>query len=251
MISTSASSSPFSRNTGYSHSERSCSRPKPKDGQVIPYHLLPSLGGNNTHRAYGDFRFRDNHMLVLSAEYRWTPSRILDMAFFVDAGKVANERRDLDFNGLKTWIWHRVALPWTNADRVAHRPCSWRRGIPTFTSPAAFRSEGIAMTFKIRLNMIRALRPAVVSLAVIAAITTTADGQKRRVFRRRPDCSRGGLRRMRRACGPRSVNLIYDESRNLFGNPGDKDMNKRARASTPSTRCPIRPGSPIAWARGR
>ena len=73
-----------------------------EDGQVIPYHLLPSLGGNNTHRAYGDFRFRDNHMMVLSAEYRWTPSRILDTAIFGDWGKVARERRDLDFNGLKS-----------------------------------------------------------------------------------------------------------------------------------------------------
>ena len=83
------------------------------------------------------------------------------------------------------------------------------------------------MTFKIRLNMIRPLRPAVVSLAVIAATTTTADGQKRRFFDDDPiarvvdsqDAS--GVR-------PKSVNLIYDESRNLFGNPGDPDMNKRA-----------------------
>lgn len=73
-----------------------------EDGQVIPYHLLPALGGNNTHRAYGDFRFRDNHMMVLSAEYRWTPSRILDTVLFGDWGKVATERRDLDFNGLKS-----------------------------------------------------------------------------------------------------------------------------------------------------
>ena len=71
-------------------------------GQVIPYHLLPSLGGNHTHRAYPDFRFRDKHMMVLNAEYRWLPSRILDMALFVDSGKVAAERRDLDFDGLKT-----------------------------------------------------------------------------------------------------------------------------------------------------
>ena len=29
-------------------------------------------------------------------------SRVIDMAVFVDAGKVAAERRDLDFDGLKT-----------------------------------------------------------------------------------------------------------------------------------------------------
>ena len=27
---------------------------------------------------------------------------------------------------------------------------------------------------------------------------------------------------------PKSVNLVYDESQNLFGNPGDPDMNRRA-----------------------
>jgi outer membrane protein assembly factor BamA len=82
-----------------------------ESGQVIPYHLLPSLGGNDIHRAYGDFRFRDNHMLALNGEYRWIPSRVLDMAFFFDAGKVASERRDLDLDDLKTgygvgWRFH-------------------------------------------------------------------------------------------------------------------------------------------------
>jgi hypothetical protein len=71
-------------------------------GQVIPYHMLPSLGGVNTLRGYGDFRFQDKHMLVFNAEYRWLPSRILDMAIFVDSGKVVAERRDLDFDNLKT-----------------------------------------------------------------------------------------------------------------------------------------------------
>jgi hypothetical protein len=70
--------------------------------QVIPYHLLPALGGNQAHRAYSDFRFRDKHLLLLSAEYRWLPSRVLDMALFVDSGKVAPERRELDLDGLKT-----------------------------------------------------------------------------------------------------------------------------------------------------
>ena len=72
------------------------------DGQVVPYHLLPSLGGARTHRGYTDFRFQDRHLLLLSGEYRWLPSRVLDMAIFVDAGKVTADRRDLDFNHLET-----------------------------------------------------------------------------------------------------------------------------------------------------
>jgi hypothetical protein len=71
-------------------------------GQVIPYYLLPSLGGAHTLRGYGDFRFQDKHLLLLSAEYRWLPSRVVDMAIFVDSGKVTAERRDLDLDGLKT-----------------------------------------------------------------------------------------------------------------------------------------------------
>jgi hypothetical protein len=71
-------------------------------GQVIPYYHLPSLGGAQTLRGYSDFRFQDKHLLLLGAEYRWLPSRIIDMAIFVDAGKVAAERRDLDLDGLKT-----------------------------------------------------------------------------------------------------------------------------------------------------
>jgi hypothetical protein len=72
------------------------------NGQVVPYYLLPSLGGANSLRGYPDFRFQDKHLLLLGAEYRWLPSRVVDMAIFVDAGKVTAERGDLDLDGLKT-----------------------------------------------------------------------------------------------------------------------------------------------------
>lgn len=72
------------------------------DGQFVPYYLLPTLGGARRHRGYSDFRFQDRHMMLVSGEYRWTPSRVLDMALFVDAGKVTRDRSDLDFDGLKT-----------------------------------------------------------------------------------------------------------------------------------------------------
>ena len=72
------------------------------DAQVVPYYLLPTLGGARMHRGYSDFRFQDRHVMLLSGEYRWLPSRIVDMALFVDAGKVAHERRELDFDNLET-----------------------------------------------------------------------------------------------------------------------------------------------------
>ena len=71
-------------------------------GQQVPYFLLPSLGGSTTLRGYRDGRFRDRHALLLSGEYRWIPGRILDMALFVDAGKVAARRGDLDLEDLRT-----------------------------------------------------------------------------------------------------------------------------------------------------
>jgi hypothetical protein len=73
------------------------------DDDVVPYFLLPSLGSGSTLRAYGSWRFRDRHSLLLSGEFRWIPSPLaLDMAIFYDAGKVTARRSDLDFDGLKS-----------------------------------------------------------------------------------------------------------------------------------------------------
>jgi hypothetical protein len=70
---------------------------------VVPYFLLPSLGSGDTLRAYSSWRFRDRHSLLMSAEWRWVPSRLaLDMALFYDAGIVANRRSDLGFRGMKS-----------------------------------------------------------------------------------------------------------------------------------------------------
>jgi hypothetical protein len=69
--------------------------------QQVPYFLLPSLGGSTTLRSYPDGRFRDRHALLLSGEYRWIPGRFLDMALFVDAGKVAARRADIDLGDLR------------------------------------------------------------------------------------------------------------------------------------------------------
>ncbi len=73
------------------------------DEDVVPFFLLPALGGGRTLRAYGTDRFRGRHALLLSAEWRWTPNRhFFDMALFFDAGKVAARRGGLDLRGLRT-----------------------------------------------------------------------------------------------------------------------------------------------------
>ncbi len=71
----------------------------------VPFFLLPSLGGSHSLRGFPSLRFRDRHSMLVSAEYRWTPSRAaLDAAIFVDSGKVTSSRDDLDFHGLKTSV---------------------------------------------------------------------------------------------------------------------------------------------------
>jgi hypothetical protein len=72
--------------------------------QEIPYYMLPYLGGGGGLRGYSRYRFTDRHSLLISAEMRWTPLRMLDMALFVDHGKVASRVKDIDFDNLhRAW----------------------------------------------------------------------------------------------------------------------------------------------------
>jgi outer membrane translocation and assembly module TamA len=73
----------------------------PDDGNVVPFYLLPTLGGSHTLRSVNDFRFRDNDLLFFNVEYRWEAFSNLDMALFFDAGKVASIQDDIDFGGMK------------------------------------------------------------------------------------------------------------------------------------------------------
>ena len=71
------------------------------DSSVVPFFVLPALGGGSTLRGYPDFRFRDRNRLLMNAELRWTPARFMDMAVFYDTGKVTSRREDLDFEDLQ------------------------------------------------------------------------------------------------------------------------------------------------------
>ena len=66
------------------------------DDDLVPYFLMPSLGGGSVLRGYSTGRFRDRHALVTTAEWRWFPNRTaFDVAFFFDAGTVSARRGDL------------------------------------------------------------------------------------------------------------------------------------------------------------
>lgn len=67
-------------------------------GEQVPVMLAPYLGSGDTLRAYQTRRYTDRNRVLLSGEYRWRPSRYLDMAVFVDTGQVARDKRDFRFN---------------------------------------------------------------------------------------------------------------------------------------------------------
>ena len=72
------------------------------DDEQIPFFMLPALGGGSTLRGFPSWRFRDNHSLLMQAEWRVLANRFLDMAVFYDAGKVMGRRAEISFDGLKS-----------------------------------------------------------------------------------------------------------------------------------------------------
>ncbi len=66
----------------------------------VPFYLMPTLGGTRDLRGYNYARFRDRNSLLLNAEYRAEIWMAMDLALFVDAGKVAADRKDLNFEDM-------------------------------------------------------------------------------------------------------------------------------------------------------
>jgi hypothetical protein len=78
-------------------------------GHTVPFFLMPDLGGNNL-RGFVNYRFRDRHSLLVTAEYRWYAQEYLDAAIFYDAGKTVPDRSALDFTGLKSAVGAGIRL---------------------------------------------------------------------------------------------------------------------------------------------
>ena len=89
-------------------------------GHDVPIMLSPFLGSGSTLRGFANRRFSDRNRVLLSGEYRWRPSRYLDMALFLDAGQVAANRQDFDLAQFDTaWgIGARFHGPNFNALRI-------------------------------------------------------------------------------------------------------------------------------------
>jgi hypothetical protein len=69
-------------------------------GHIVPFYMLPTLGGGSSLRAFDEFRYRDENALLLNLEYRIGVHKYADLALFADAGKVAHDYQDIDFKGL-------------------------------------------------------------------------------------------------------------------------------------------------------
>jgi outer membrane protein assembly factor BamA len=74
----------------------------PEEGNTAPLALLPYLGSGTTIRGFETRRFVDRDRLLLTGEYRWRPSRYVDMALFFDAGQVATIREQLAVDRFRT-----------------------------------------------------------------------------------------------------------------------------------------------------
>lgn len=87
---------------------------------TVPYFMLPELGGSRMLRGYSPWRFRDRNRLLLSAEYRWPAGPFVDMAVFMDAGKVTADRADLNLRDLRTskGVGVRIHTPSSTVTRI-------------------------------------------------------------------------------------------------------------------------------------
>jgi hypothetical protein len=96
--------------------------------EVVPFYLMPALGGGNTLRGYSDYRFHDRNLLLVNAESRFALLKHVDLAAFVDAGNVAPTVSALDLDKTCYGVGLRVHSGRATFARVdvAHGAEGWR-----------------------------------------------------------------------------------------------------------------------------
>lgn len=102
-------------------------------GEEVPFFMLPYIGGRDRLPGFENYRFTDRNALLLRGELRWTPSPVVDMAVFLDAGTVAASVGALDVHDLQhSWgLGARLHGSTYTALRlqVAHSVEGWRYNI--------------------------------------------------------------------------------------------------------------------------
>ena len=91
-----------------------------ESGETTPAILEPYLGSGSTLRGYPTRRFSDHNRVLLTGEYRWRPSRYLDMAVFMDSGQVFPSKSEFKSDRFKSdWgVGMRVHGPTFTAFRI-------------------------------------------------------------------------------------------------------------------------------------
>jgi outer membrane protein assembly factor BamA len=106
------------------------------NGQLVPFYLQPTLGGSNTLRGYRFNRFYGDNSVMVNGEYRWFSSPALDMAVFVDAGKVFQRWEQWNFHNLESDVGFSVRF-------------KGRAGTPAFSLDTGFSHEGFQIWFRV------------------------------------------------------------------------------------------------------
>ena len=94
-------------------------------GQTVPFYFKPTLGGSTSHRGFNDFRFRDDAVVYLNAEYRWETFSGLDMALFSDWGTVASQRRSAQAVRCQERVRRRIPVQHLQVRLVSRRYRVW------------------------------------------------------------------------------------------------------------------------------
>jgi outer membrane protein assembly factor BamA len=90
----------------------------PAEGDRVPFYMQETLGTSHLLRGFPTFRFRGPKLLALQAEYRWEAIPALELAAFVDSGKVFDDMADFDLDGLETSYGFGLRLKSTTATLV-------------------------------------------------------------------------------------------------------------------------------------
>lgn len=72
-----------------------------RNGGVVPFYVLPFLGGSKTMRGFREFRFHDNNAVLFNTEFRWRIWKLVDAVLFTDQGQVAARIRDMSLGNFE------------------------------------------------------------------------------------------------------------------------------------------------------
>ena len=188
------------------------------DDEQMPFFMLPALGGGSSMRGFASWRFRDRNSVMLQAEWRVLANRFLDMALFVDAGKVTARASDLnDFHDMKKdyGLGFRLHGPLATPLRIE----------------LAKSNEGLALVFCVE-GLILTRVPMRTSLAIatlVCALTVAAVGSQAPRFYDDDPISREPEPQDASKAEPWDIGLLYDLSYQLFATSRRKPSNTRAQ----------------------